>query len=517
LKVITTTQSPEHDIMQISRSLNIPEDRIQLIYPDPGGAFGGKEEIHVQILASLLAVKTGRPVRMELSREESNAATTRRHAFTFEIRIKVSPDMNIKALAINAIGDAGAYLSHGPGVLEVAGSHAAGPYNIPNVKFDGMVVYTNYPPSGGMRGYGASEVNFALERHIDRLCRVKGWDPVKFRLQNALMPGQQSGTGLVPISTITAYETIKESSRSRLFSMKQSSSPFIKVGVGFAAGMKSTSYGQGGDSARVRLVLGRDGVRVMFTTPDMGTGIRFAISRIVSSALGIPEQYVKVDNSNSANPRSGTSNASRVTFMIGNAVIKAAQNLKENCMKLYGTADCLEAIRVAEVPVEADGMYSLPEVKGGNYKVSDFIFSFIAAVARVEVDYMTGFVKVTDIDVFPEAGTIINPTGFISQIEGGTIMSLGYALYENLGLSGGRVMGKNFTFYVLPTAREIPKISIHAIQSTDSVGPMGAKGVGELAMQAVAPAIVNAIVDATGTELNSIPVSREKIVNHLDD
>jgi CO/xanthine dehydrogenase Mo-binding subunit len=186
LELITTTQSPHHDIQQLSRSLNLDERNIHIKMRDPGGAFGGKEEIHTQILASLLSMKSGSPVKMTFTREESNTATTRRQAFRFYIRTGLSYDNLIVGNYVKAIADAGAYLSHGTSVLEVSGSHASEPYYIPNVRFEGTLVYTNHPPAGGMRGYGASEVNFALERHIDHICRELNLDPVEFRYKNML-------------------------------------------------------------------------------------------------------------------------------------------------------------------------------------------------------------------------------------------------------------------------------------------------------------------------------------------
>ncbi|MFP3262577.1 MAG: xanthine dehydrogenase family protein molybdopterin-binding subunit [Nitrososphaeria archaeon] len=515
LKIITTTQSPDHDIEQISVNVNVPKDRIKLIFPDPGGAFGGKEEIHAQILASLLTLKTGRPVKLSFSREESNIATTRRISMRFHIKSKTTKDMKLQGLYVNVLAETGAYLSHAPIILEVAGSHAPGPYNIPNVKFEGALVYTNYPPVGGMRGYGASEVNFALERHLDEVIRKNGWDPFDFRLVNALKKGQPYGTGLVPVSEITLKETVLQAKNSPLLKSKKSNWPFIKVGVGIASGMKSTSYGQGGDHASVKLVLNRHGLKLLSTTPDMGTGIRFGLAKLLSERLNFPETMIEIENHSSDNPSSGTSNASRVLFMIGNASLDAANKLEKELIRKYGNSNLLYALeKLNDEVIEVSGEYDLPKVEGGVYKKSDIIFSFITAIARVEVDMLTGFIKVTDVDVYTEAGKIIFPLGYYSQIEGGAIMSLGYAIFEDLKLKEGQVLGKNFTTYILPVMKDIPKINVHAIEIPDPLGPLGAKGVGELPLTAIAPAIVNAVVDATGMEFREIPLKREKIVNH---
>lgn len=515
LNIITTTQSPEHDIAQISRSLDLPPSNIHLTYPDPGGAFGGKEEIHTQIIAGILSMKTGMPVKLQLSREDSNASTTRRHAFKFDIKLKVKDDMGITGLDFLAIADTGAYISHGPGVIEVAGAHAAGPYFIPNVRFEGMLVHTNYPPSGGMRGYGASEVNFALERHLDVVSKERGWDPLEFRLRNALKPGMENGTGLVPISTVKATETMEAARMGNLWSVRNKTAgpPFVRVGIGTASGMKSTSYGQGGDSAAVRIVIGHGKAGVYFTSPDMGTGIRESISQIASSALGIPVDHIEVDNYDSTFPSSGTSNASRVTFIIGNATLNAVKNIKEKAGSRFGERTGLELLDLTRnESIEAEGHYSLPKVEGGVYKKGDMIYSFITTVARVEVNTLTGEIKVTDLEIYPEAGNIINGVSFNSQMEGGAIMSMGYAVYENLKFLNGRVRATNFTTYMLPTVMDSPRILVEPIRGYEPLGPMGVKGAGELPLVSITPAIVNAIADATNMNLRKIPVEIESCI-----
>ena len=515
INIITTTQSPDHDVEQIALNLNVPKENINLIYPDPGGAFGGKEEIHAQIISALLALKTKKPVKIEYSREESNYSTTRRISMLFNVKTKIREDMRINGLYIKVFADSGAYLSHAPIILEVAASHASGPYYIPNVRFEGYLYYTNYPPVGGMRGYGASEVNFALERHLDEVIRKKGWDPIEFRIINALKTGQPYGTGLVPLSEATLTNTLLDAKKSPILKMRDSPQPFVKVGIGIACGMKSTSYGMGGDKAKVKLSLSKKGITLYFTTPDMGTGARFGIAKILSDVLKVPESLIEINNSSSKNPSSGTSNASRVLFMLGNAAIDAAKKLKGKIKELYGSDDVLSVMRILEKEITVDGEYSLPKVEGGSFNKSDFIFSFITAIARVEVDVLTGKVKVTDLDLYTEAGKIIFPLGYFAQIEGGAIMSLGYALYEDLKLSEGQVLAKNFTTYILPVMADVPKIRVNPIEIEDKNGPLGAKGLGELPLMAVAPAIVNAIVDATGKEINKLPINREELLTEL--
>ncbi|MEM0097580.1 MAG: xanthine dehydrogenase family protein molybdopterin-binding subunit, partial [Conexivisphaerales archaeon] len=521
LEIITTTQSPAHDIQQLSRSLNIDEKNIHIKFMDPGGAFGGKEEIHTQILASLLSMKGKVPVKMTFTREESNMATTRRQAFRFYIKSTLSSDNHILGIYVRAIADAGAYISHGTSVLDVSGSHASGPYFIPNVKFEGMLVYTNHPPAGGMRGYGASEVNFALERHIDHICKELNLDPAEFRYENMLRAGQPNGTGLVPLSTVKARETLEQARSGRLWKSRNKASglpPYIKIGYGIASGAKSTSYGQGGDSAKVKMTVEDGYINIYFSTPDMGTGIRPSIKLIASKSLNADIDFIRVYNDDTDFPLSGTANASRVTFMIGNAVVKCSISLLQTLRRSLGTAvdlskkDTLEEINKRLGKVEVTEEYKLPAVAGGSYKKGDFIFSFATAVARVEVNSLTGEHKVTDIEFYPEAGNIINPVAFRSQMEGGIIMSLGYAIMEELKTFKGHVISNNFTTYMVPTVKDVPRITIGTIPGFEQLGPLGAKGAGELPLVAVAPAIVNALADATGKNLTRIPVRNEDLI-----
>ena len=520
LELITTTQSPEHDIKQLARSLNLDERNIHIKMKDPGGAFGGKEEIHTQILASLLSIKSGAPVKMTFTREESNVATTRRQAFRFYIKTGLSSDNYILGNYVKAIADTGAYLSHGPVVLEVSASHASEPYFIPNVKFEGILVYTNHPPAGGMRGYGASEINFALERHIDHICRELNLDPVEFREKNMIKEGQQNGTGIVPISTVRAKETLQKAMHSNLWTNRNKGhpDPYIRVGYGIASGAKSTSYGQSGDSAKVKMTIEDGFINIYFTTPDMGTGARSTIRLIAARALNTDVENIRVFNDDSDFPSSGTSNASRTTFMIGNAVLKCSKKLVEYISSKLGTdfnlnsRESLEEINRKIGKVEVTEEYNLPKVEGGNFAKGDFIFSYATAVARVEVNLLTGRYRVTDIEFYPEAGKILNPVAFMSQMEGGIIMSLGYATMEELKTANGHILSKNFTTYVVPTAKDIPRIKVDPIDDYDPLGPFGAKGAGELPLVAVVPAIVNALVDATGKELNRIPVRLEDLI-----
>lgn len=273
-----------------------------------------------------------------------------------------------------------------------------------------------------MRGYGTSEVNLALKRHLDIVSREGGWDPLEFRLCNVLKPGMKNGTGLVPISTIKATETMEAARMGNLWSARNrvAGSPFVRVGIGIASGMKSTSYGQNGDSAAVRIVIGHGKVSLYFTLSDMGTGIHGSISRIASSALDIPVERMEVNNYDSNFPSSGTSTTSRVTSVIGNATLNAAKNIKEKAMSRFGERTGLELLYLTkDEGIETEGHYSLPRVKGGVYKKGDMIYSFITTVARVEVNALTREIRVTDLEIYAEAGNIIKGGSFNSQMEGG--------------------------------------------------------------------------------------------------
>ncbi|MEM3906819.1 MAG: molybdopterin cofactor-binding domain-containing protein [Nitrososphaerota archaeon] len=237
-----------------------------------------------------------------------------------------------------------------------------------------------------------------------------------------LKPGMKNGTGLVPISTIKATETMEVARMGNLWSARNrvAGSPFVRVGIGIASGMKSTSYGQNGDSAAVRIVIGHGKVSLYFTLSDMGTGIHGSISRIASSALDIPVERMEVNNYDSNFPSSGTSTTSRVTSVIGNATLNAAKNIKEKAMSRFGERTGLELLYLTkDEGIETEGHYSLPRVKGGVYKKGDMIYSFITTVARVEVNALTREIRVTDLEIYAEAGNIIKGGSFNSQMEGG--------------------------------------------------------------------------------------------------
>jgi len=519
IRLVTTTQSPYHDKVQVSRILNVPMDKIWIESIDPGGAFGGKEEIHTQALASLLSMKTGQPVKLTLTREESGKSTTRRHGFIFHIKSGITKAGSISGLYIKAVGDTGAYISHGPGVLKVSGSHSAGPYFVPNVKFDGMLVYTNKPPSGGMRGYGASEVNFALERHIDEVCKELKFDPFEFRMINAIKEGQTDGTGVVPAFSVKAIETMEEARGGALWRRPRGTSPpYKRVGFGVASGAKSTSYGLGGDSAKVMMNI-KDGViSIYFNTPDMGTHFRTGLAMMAADFLKTSLDLINIKNESSEYPESGTQNASRSTFMLGNAMLRCAATFKSKAISLMsGYPDFLDKDILLSLErrggVQAEAQYILPVPEGGVFgKSSDAMYSFITTVVRVEVDELTGTVKVTDIEAHPEAGAIINPLEFKCQMEGGIIMSMGYAIMEDLKSMAGKLKASNFTTYILPCVADIPIIAVLPVNNYEPLGPYGAKGAGELSLVSVTPAIINAIVDATGKDIHDIPASIENMI-----
>ncbi|MGC8559001.1 MAG: xanthine dehydrogenase family protein molybdopterin-binding subunit, partial [Nitrososphaeria archaeon] len=301
---------------------------------------------------------------------------------------------------------------------------------------------------------------------------------------------------------------------------KSSLYPYIRIGYGIASGAKSTSYGQGGDSARVKMTIDEGFINIYFNTPDMGTGARSTVRLIAAQALNVDVGLVKAFNDCSDFPESGTVNASRFTFMIGNAVIKCSRSLYEQLNRKLGSISMhsrndLEEINRKLGRVEVTEEYRLPVVEGGNYKKGDFIFSYTTAVARVEVNSLTGQFRVTDIEFYPEAGNILNPIAFNAQMEGGIIMSLGYAIMEELKSYRGHIVSNNFTTYMVPTIRDVPKIVIKPIPNYDPLGPFGAKGAGELPLVAVAPAIINALVDATGMDIRKIPATYADVIEQI--
>ena len=541
--VYVASQVPFQDRLQICRALSLPQSSVRVIAIDPGGAFGGKEEITVQIHLTLLAMKTKKPVKMSWTREESGISATTRHPMDIELKTGFRKDGTLLANDARLIADTGAYMSYGPTVIEVAAGAVNGPYRIPHTHVEALSVYTNNPPAGAMRGFGVAQVNFAMETQLDIAAEKLGLDPIELRKINALKEGEPDGTGYAPITKPRFMETLETAQKVNLWESRvtyrgRGERPWLFRGVGFAAGMKSMGYGAFPEQVMVKVQLTREGgYRVYTSNPEMGSGTSTALRQIAAQALNTSVSRIELaPRDTKYGVDSGGSDASRVVYVIGNAIIKASAKLKQRLLKeasrrLRTRADSLKLSSVAVVgrgkrlnlrdlartrTLTATAWYSVPRPSNplpGTMSIPNLLFSFAACVANVEVNTLTGQVKVLNLAFVPEVGTVINPQGLEAQIEGGMIQSIGYALMEDMQVDAGKVRTPNFTTYLVPTMEDTPKPVVVPVAGVhEPTGPFGAKGAGELSTIAVPAAICNAIHDAVGARVKAIPATPERVL-----
>ena len=544
--VYAATQVPLVDRIQICRALSIPQSSVRVIAIDQGGAFGGKEEITVQIHLAMLAMKTRSPVKMTWTREESGISATTRHPMDIELKTGFRKDGTILGNEARIIADTGAYLSWGPTVIEAAAGGISGPYRTPNAHVDALNVYTNNPPAGAMRGFGVAQVNFAMETQLDIAAEKLGIDPLELRRTNALKPGEADGTGNIPITQTRFLETLETVEKANLWKDKelrrsQGERPWLFKGTGLAAGMKSMGYGASPELVTVKIELTQEGKYLVYTSnPEMGSGSSTALKQIAAQALSTTAQNVELARRDTRNNvDSGGSDASRVVYVIGNAIIKASKKMQERILneasrRLRTKATSLKItpstvtgsrkqLRLCDLArkrkLSVTASYSVPrpaKALPGTMSIPNVLFSFAACVATVEVNSLTGQVKLLNLDFVPEVGRVINPQGLEAQMEGGMAQSIGFTLMEDMQVEAGKVKAPNFTTYLVPTIEDTARPRVIPVTNVqEPTGPFGAKGAGELATIAVPAAICNAIHNAVGVRLKELPATPEKVLEAI--
>ena len=517
------TQWLHVDRQQIAPCLGLPEEMVRLTLAGVGGAFGSREDLHMQVPACVLALRTGRAVKMAYGREESFHGHVHRHPSRTWIRYGATHDGRLVAADVRLLLDGGAYASSSPAVLANASSFAAGPYEVPNVRIEGTVVYTNNPPCGAMRGFGAPQVCFAYESALDALAAKLEIDPVELRLRNALHTGSVLPTGQVVTGSAPVREVIERCAAIPLPEEEQatgrdpieypggagnvSRGESLRRGIGFAVGFKNVAYSEGFDDeaeATVTLRPGPEGpvASVRTAAVDYGQGLYTVLAQIVRTELGIDEVVLEPASTESGS--AGSTSASRQTTMAGGAVLGACREL---LAALGGQAP--------DEPVSRTYVYHHRPTTGfdeqgqGDLHVS---FSFAAERAVVEVDEDLGLARVVQIAAVQDAGRVINPHGAEGQVEGGTAMGLGLALMEELQLESGVISNASFTDYLIPTILDVPAIVTEFVEEPEPGAPYGVKGIGELATVVATAAIVAALRAATGRTLNRVPVTPDDLV-----
>jgi xanthine dehydrogenase molybdenum-binding subunit len=506
------SQIPYQDRSQTAAALGVEPEDVRIVATLMGGGFGGKEDITGQIHVALLTESTGRPVKMLYSRQESLLVHPKRHATVIRMRTGATSDGRLTAVQATLYGDAGAYASLSEKVLSRATTHAAGPYDVPNVKIDCFAMYTNNAPSGALRGFGVTQSCFAVESNMDLLAEELELNAVEIRRLNALDVGGTTSTGQVMRESVGLNECIDKVAndmcrRDFRWAWEEGNSRFA---WGLAVAYKNTGLGGGApDKASAEVeVWADDGsatrAEVRISSAEMGQGLPAVLAACAAEELGIPIECVNVLlGDTDFCPDGGPTTASRQTYVSGNAVRLAAQQARQ---KLMDAGD--------HVLVRYD--YSAPETQplgtGGDMHVA---FSFGAQAALVEVDMSTGEVHVRKVIAAHDVGRAINPLTLQGQIEGGIVMSIGFTLLEHYIQEDGKPWTNIMARYKIPSITHTPAINSHVVEHESSTGPYGAKGVGELPSIPTGPAITNAIYRATGVRVRSLPVDQDELLRAM--
>lgn len=554
--VYVGSQSSIHDQEDIAASLDLPLDKVRVVHMPMGGGFGGKEDITVQIIAALGAVKTGRPTKFVWTRGESLLASGKRHAEWLRYRTGATLDGKLVAGEVEIHGDGGAYASATDAVLFRSATFSCGPYKVPHVKVDVYGAFTNSPPSSAFRGFGNPQATFAAENQMDRLAEALGMDPVDFRLRNILEPGDLTVTGHLLQHSVGARSTL-EAVHDAVQGMEfPEPPPGQKIGVGYAASYKNVGLGSGmEDGAGARLILQPNGdVLLREGAMDMGQGSDTAMVQIAAQTLGVPFNRIRLRVGDTAKDPSGwMTTASRQTFVTGNAVFQAAKGLRAELIaavaeglglsaadvtlangafylvdggKRLQFLDDVAARAAAEGKTfEHESFYIAPQT----YPVPDqvdtqpvpgkdpdetrlhFAYSFAAQAAIVAVNEDSHEIEVLEVVSASDVGEPINPQGVLGQIEGGIVMGMGYALSEEFRLEGGKPITNTYARIGLPRITQVPQMVAISVSNAHPEGPYGAKGMGELPMSPTAAAIGNAVYDAIGVRIHSLPITPDKI------
>ena len=553
VELYIATQWLHEDRKQVAACLGLPESKVRLTLAGTGGAFGGREDISLQVHTCLLALRTGRPVKMAYGREESFFGHVHRHPATIWMRHHARDDGVLVKIEARFVFDGGAYASTSSAVLLNAITHTQGPYRCDNAVVDGWAVRTNNPPCGAMRGFGVVQACFAHESQMDLLADACGLDPVEIRLRNAMRTGDRLITGQVVESVAPVERCIRETA-----ALPMPAAPVggddgdplhlpggtgltadvgdVVRGVGWGVAIKNLMYSEGFDdysTARCRLA---DGVATLeFATAEVGQGFVTIAQQIARTLLGVDEVLLEPMSTNVGS--AGSTSASRQTWMSGGAVDAACRRVRELLFEHVGRQHGIDPLRLAidgtdvvdtmgdlclpVAAVTADGLVIDETVEYHHRRTADLdengqgdchtAFAFVAHRAVVDVDPVLGLVKVVQIATAQDVGVALNPLSVIGQIEGGIAQGLGLALMEEIVITDGRIRNPSFTDYLLPTFLDAPEVIATLIEEPDPQAPLGAKGVGEPPCISVTPAIVAAIRQATGRALARVPVRPQDI------
>ncbi len=520
---------------------NLPAEKVRVVQMETGGAFGGKEDYPSIIAAhaALLAIKSGRPVKIIYDRLEDMVATTKRHPSRTRHRTAVSRDGKILGGEIDFTIDGGAYATLSSVVLSRGAIHAGGPYYWPSVRIHARAVATNAPPHGAFRGFGAPQSLFAMERHMDRIAEAVGLSPVEIRRRNFLQPGQDTTTGQVirePIDLGKLLDRALEISNYRAKKQSFAAQSHVgtsRKGLGIAAFLHGAGF-TGSGERYLSSVVGVEGcadgsVRVLVSSTEFGQGTKTVLSQIAAEALRLPYESVSMAQADTLEvPNSGPTVASRTVMVVGSLVKSAALGIAQTLISSnllredYSADEFRGACRQHVMKHGQFRCWSRYEAPSGIFWDDDkyrgeayAAFAWAVYIAEVTVDFTTYSVSVDDFVALQEVGKVLHPLLARGQIIGGIAQGIGFSLYEKVVWQNGRMQNGQMTNYIMPTSSDLPPIRVFFEELGNVHGAYGAKGIGELPMDGPAPAIVNAVEDALGLHFDTIPLLPEDIMDAL--
>lgn len=542
------TQWLHVDQKQVAACLGLRDEQVRLTLAGVGGAFGAREDLSMQVHAAMLALRTERPVKMVYGREESFFGHVHRHPAILRYEHGADTDGRLVYVRATILLDGGAYASSSTAVCANAASLGVGPYVVPNVTVDSYVAYTNNPPCGAMRGFGAVQACFAYESQMDKVAAAVGLHPVELRARNALATGDRLPTGQLvdgPAPVADLLRRVEAAPRPPAGVADPRSLPGgagfttggegVVRGVGYAVGIKNVCFSEGFDdysTARVRLSVlgGQAAVLVHTAAAEVGQGLVTVQAQIARTELGVDR--VDVATADTTVGSAGSTSASRQTYVTGGAVREACRAVRAKLLALAGVPDGIlrdgwvchaDGVPVAQI-VEVLGDSVVEETREYRHRPtfpldpvtgqgdSHVQLAFAAHRATVDVDVDLGLVKVVEIVTAQDVGKAMNPMALAGQIQGGTVQGLGLALMEEIQVAGGKVRNPSFTDYLIPTIADVPPMHVEILELADPHSPYGLRGVGEPPTISSTPAIVAAVRAATGAALTRVPVRPEHIV-----
>ncbi|WP_199617365.1 xanthine dehydrogenase subunit D [Paenibacillus alkalitolerans] len=545
LTVYSATQHGLMDRMQLSRILDVPESDIRVISSPIGGSFGGKDELNVQPYGALLALRTGRPVKMHNSRAESVRGGLKRHPMKITMKTGTDEEGRLIAHQVRIVSDTGAYATLGAQVLNFCTEHVTGPYRFENVDVEGVAVYTNNGVSGEFRGFGGNQAIFALEGQMDRLAEAYGMDPWEFRALNLRRYGDPGPLGQRIAQTDGAkqvWEAIEQCAlraESKEENAPSKLEPWIRTGVGAALAMHGAGLGFGiPDPGAGRLSLASDGkIEAVFGYEEFGQGLLATLEQMLIEQFGFAADDLRiVIGDTDAVPDSGSSTASRATTMMWTALSRLKPDFTR---RLLETASSVTGKPAGSLTVGPGGIsengggivLSYAELAGAigqpivcetkfHYPLTPdervgahFLYTYAAVAVKVEVNTLTGRVRVLDQFHTVAAGPVVNPQGYLGQIEGGSGMALGFTLMEDALMDGGRYLTNNLDTYLIPTIADMNgEIRVEPIEELPEHDVYGPRGVGEIGSVSLAPAIASAIYQAVGKRVVKLPIEPELLL-----